>query len=103
MASTKSRYSASSGVSRPATSESEGLIVRYNLEDDDGGGDQDDETGEPDASITLQTSKKKVSSGKKKRDDALKSEVRLLYLQSQNYILQLTTCIYVASYHESWH
>lgn len=103
MASTKSRYSASSGVSRPATSESEGLINQYNLEDDDAGGDQDDDTGKPDASITVQTSKKKVSAGKKKRDDALKSEVRLLYFQSQIYFLQLTTCIYVASYNESWH
>lgn len=81
MASTKSRFSASSGVSRPATSESEGLFHQYNLEGEDAGEDQDDDI--PDASITVQTSKKKGSVAKKKRDDALKSEVCLPYLQSK--------------------
>jgi hypothetical protein len=54
------------------------------LEDEDDNEDQDDK---PNASITQQLSKKKnvqVSAGKKKRDDALKSEVCLPF---QIYLL----------------
>jgi hypothetical protein len=75
------RYSASSTdrVSRPATSESEGLRDQYPLEDEDG--DEDDNDDKLNASITVpQLSKKEnVSAGKKKRDDALNSEVWVLF------------------------
>jgi hypothetical protein len=72
--STRSRYSVSSGVSRAATSESEGLVDRYHLEDEDGDEDHDDD--KPNASIKT---KKKLSARKSKRDDALKSEVWMLF------------------------
>lgn len=71
VASTRSRFSASSGVSRPATSESEGLLDRYHLEND---ADEDRDNHKPNASITVRSKKGKVSAGKK-RDDALNSEV----------------------------
>ena len=58
-----SRFSASSGVSRPATSESDGLLDRYHLEKDD---DEDDDNDGPNPSKTA---------GKRKRDVVLKSEV----------------------------
>ena len=63
VASTSSRYSASSGVSQPATSESEGFLDRYHLDDED----DDDKK--------LNTSIAKKENKLKKRDDALKSEV----------------------------
>ena len=68
VASTRSRFSASSGVSRPATLESEGLLDRYHLENDS---DEDHGNHKPNAT---KSKKVKVSAGKK-RDDALKSEV----------------------------
>ena len=71
VASTRSRFSASSGVSRPATSESEGLLDRDHLENDS---DEDHDNHKLNASIALKSKKIKVSAGKK-RDDALKSEV----------------------------
>ena len=74
VASTRSRYSVSSGVSRPATSESEGFLDRYQLEDEDGDEDHDDD--KPNASTMV---KKKLSNRKSKRDDALKSEVWVLF------------------------
>ena len=41
-ANTRSHFSASSGVSRPATSESEGLLDRHHLEDEDGNEEHSD-------------------------------------------------------------
>jgi hypothetical protein len=89
--STRSRYSASSGVSRPATSESEGLFDdRYYLEDKEG--DEDEDEKYDDDEVPAQLSNKKVSASKKKRDDALKSEVRVLF---RIFIILLTTCVCV--------
>ena len=70
-------------MSRPATSESDGFVDHYNLEGDRGGEDD-----QPEESSTVETSKKEnVSAGKKKRDEALKSEVCLPRLQYQIYFL----------------
>jgi hypothetical protein len=69
MASTRSRH-ASSGVSRPATSESEGWLDQNPLGDDDS--DEEDNDDNLNASITK---KENISASKKKRDNALKSEV----------------------------
>ena len=77
IASTRSRFS-SSGVSRPATSESEGFLDQYHLEDEDGNEDDDDDKLNANTkTVPVQLSKKKVnvSTSKKKRDDALNSEV----------------------------
>ena len=73
-------------MSRPATSESDGFRDVYNLEGGRGGEDNDDD--QPDESSTLEMSKKaNISSGKKKRDEALKSEVCLPRLRYQIYFL----------------
>ena len=64
--STRSRYSASSGVSRPATSESEGFLDQYHLDN------EDDDDEKLNASIAMKENK---LASKKKCDDALKSEV----------------------------
>ena len=70
-------------MSQPATSESDGFIDHYNLEGDRGGEDD-----QPEESSTVETSKKEnVSAGKKKRDEALKSEVCLPRLRYQIYFL----------------
>ena len=66
VASTESHYSASSGVSRPATSESEGFLDQYHLDNED----NDDE--KLNASIAKKENK---LASKKKHDDALKSKV----------------------------
>jgi hypothetical protein len=67
----RSRYSASSGVSRPATSESEGALDRYHLQDED---NDDDDSASIAVPVQL-TKKKKISASKGKRNDALESEV----------------------------
>ena len=66
VASTRSHYSASSGVSRPATSKSEGFLDRYHLDN------EDDDDEKLNASIAKKENK---LASKKKCDDALKSEV----------------------------
>lgn len=90
---TRSRRSASSGVSRPATSESEGFQDRYHLDAEDGDeADNDDElNGSISQAVPVQPTKKKnVAATKKKRDDVLKSEVRVfLYLI---YVLTASAC-----------
>jgi hypothetical protein len=84
-----SRYSASSGVSRPATSESEGFLDQYQLDRD---GDEDDGDDKPNAVPVKSTSKNEnISASKKKRDNAFKNEVCLQF----SFYYLLTTCIYI--------
>lgn len=75
----RSHYSASSRVSQPATSESEGLLDdQYRLDEigDEDNGDDHDEPNAASITVPVQLSKKKyVSTSKKKHDDALLSEV----------------------------
>jgi hypothetical protein len=91
IASTRSRYSVSSGVSRPATSESEGLLDRYHLEEDEDG-DEDNDNDKPNATIKT---KKKLSARKGKRDEALKSEVWVLFKLIFFNLLPVNECSFL--------
>lgn len=84
-------------MSRPATSESDGFVNHYNLEGDRGGEDD-----QPEENSTVEMSKKKnVSAGKKKRDEALKSEVCLPIYSVK--IISYYLHMHAASYHQGWH
>ena len=80
------RYSASSGASRPPTSESEGAFDGYYDLDKDEVDDEDEaeelpaKTSVPSRSSTKQRTQ--VTGGLRKRDAALKSEVRSLFISS---------------------
>jgi hypothetical protein len=93
-----SRYSASSGVSRPATSESEGFVDQYQLDRDDDEDDGDDKLN----AVPVKLSKKEdVSASKKKRDIAFKNEVcpGTVFILLFAYYLHMHT----ASYDQGWH
>jgi hypothetical protein len=74
-------YSASSGASRPPTSESDGIFDgQYGLGEDEG----DDEGGDAELSSRPSKQRTRVASrvGLSKRDAALKSEVRSFFNSS---------------------
>jgi len=69
------RHSASSGASRPPTSESEGMFDGRYVDDED-------DAEELPAKIPRSSKQRSTRVGQSKRDAALKSEVRLLFKSS---------------------